>query len=53
LVRYIHLNPVRAGMVDDLETLAVFPWCGHHELLGRTSLPVLGDVLGDVAYLLT
>jgi hypothetical protein len=41
LVRYTHLNPVRAGMIDDLETLAAFPWCGHHELLGRSSLPVI------------
>jgi REP element-mobilizing transposase RayT len=41
LVRYVHLNPVRAGMVGDLEALAVFPWCGHCELLGRSSLPVI------------
>jgi REP element-mobilizing transposase RayT len=41
LVRYIHLNPVRAGMVGDLETLAAFPWCGHSELLGRSSMPVI------------
>jgi hypothetical protein len=41
LVRYIHLNPVRAGMVDDLETLADCPWSGHCELLGRSSMPVI------------
>jgi putative transposase len=41
LVRYIHLNPVRAGMVDDLESLANFRWCGHRELLGQAALPVI------------
>lgn len=41
LVRYIHLNPVRAGMVRDLDALANFPWCGHYELLGRASQPAM------------
>lgn len=41
LVRYIHLNPVRAGMVGDLAALAAFPWCGHPELLGRSSTPLI------------
>jgi REP element-mobilizing transposase RayT len=41
LVRYIHLNPVRAGMVGDLEALEAFPWCGHFELRGRSSQPVI------------
>ena len=35
LVRYIHLNPVRAGLVADLEELDTYPWCGHSVLLGR------------------
>lgn len=29
LVRYIHLNPLRAGMVIDMAALSSFPWCGH------------------------
>ena len=29
LVRYIHLNPLRAGLVADLTALADYPWCGH------------------------
>lgn len=37
LVRYIHLNPVRAGIVDSLEGLAGYPWCGHQQLLGNTA----------------
>lgn len=41
LVRYIHLNPVRAGTVGSLVDLADFPWCGHVELLGRSFMPVI------------
>lgn len=33
LVRYVHLNPVRAGAVPDLETLTRHPWTGHSALL--------------------
>jgi len=28
LVRYIHLNPLRAGLVKDLTELSTFPWSG-------------------------
>jgi putative transposase len=35
LVRYIHLNPVRADLTD-FEGLEVFPWSGHAVLLGKT-----------------
>ena len=38
LVRYIHLNPLRAGMVADLNDLDRFPWSGHSVLLGKCSL---------------
>jgi REP element-mobilizing transposase RayT len=34
LVRYIHLNPVRAGLVTDLEKLDQYPYCGHSALMG-------------------
>ena len=37
LVRYIHLNPVIAGMVD-LEMLESYPWTGHRPLMGRGEL---------------
>lgn len=39
LIRYIHLNPLRAGLVEDLDTLERYPWCGHAEIFGhnRTS----------------
>jgi len=29
LVRYIHLNPLRARLVPDLPHLDRYPWCGH------------------------
>lgn len=35
VVRYVHLNPVRAGLVKSLEALAVDPWTGHSALMGR------------------
>jgi putative transposase len=34
LVRYIHLNPVRAGIVRDVGNLSDFAWSGHAELTG-------------------
>jgi putative transposase len=39
LVRYIHLNPLRAGLVKDLKTLDDFPWCGHSVLMGKREQP--------------
>jgi REP element-mobilizing transposase RayT len=35
LIRYIHLNPVRAGIVADLDALADYRWCAHRQMLGR------------------
>jgi REP element-mobilizing transposase RayT len=37
LVRYIHLNPVRAGIVTDMRSLDHYRWCGHAVLVGRHS----------------
>ena len=34
LARYLHLNPLRAGIVPDLRTLAQYPWTGHAALMG-------------------
>jgi len=34
LVRYIHLNPLRAGMVKDLTELDRYPWSGHSAIVG-------------------
>jgi putative transposase len=35
LVRYIHLNPLRAGIVKDLDGLDGYAYCGHSRLTGR------------------
>lgn len=35
LVRYIHLNPLRAKLVEDSTSLEKYPWCGHGVLAGR------------------
>ncbi len=39
LVRYLHLNPLRAGIVSDLGALAGYPYCGHGALCGTRELP--------------
>jgi len=35
LVRYLHLNPLRARLVQDMEQLDRYPWTGHSALLNR------------------
>ncbi len=47
LVRYIHLNPLRAGVVKDLPTLALYAYAGHGAILGQQARPwqSIGDVL--------
>lgn len=35
LVRYIHLNPLRAGIVRNLEELERYPYTGHSVILGK------------------
>lgn len=47
LVRYIHLNPLRAGVVQALEELDGWPWSGHAALLGR-----LAHTWQDTAFVL-
>jgi REP element-mobilizing transposase RayT len=39
LVRYIHLNPLRAGLVKDFNQLEHYPWAGHGILMGRIKYP--------------
>lgn len=34
LVRYIHLNPIRAGLVADIDKLDKYCYCGHSALMG-------------------
>lgn len=35
LVRYIHLNPVRAKIAKGIKELDGFLWCGHAAIIGR------------------
>ena len=35
LVRYIHLNPLRAGIVTNLRSLNSYQYCGHSGLMGK------------------
>jgi REP element-mobilizing transposase RayT len=34
LTRYIHLNPLRAGIVKDVKELGRYEWCGHSVIMG-------------------
>jgi putative transposase len=38
LVRYIHLNPLRAGLVEDLTALDNYAWSGHSAIMGKNVL---------------
>jgi putative transposase len=48
LVRYVHLNPFRARLVETLAGLEHYPWTGHAALMGRVERPfqAVGEVLG-------
>ena len=35
LVRYIHLSPLRAGVIPHLGALNGYPYCGHSALMGK------------------
>ncbi|PNU18684.1 transposase [Geothermobacter hydrogeniphilus] len=35
LIRYIHLNPLRSGLVADFEALARYRWSGHRQWIGN------------------
>ncbi|MDZ7696664.1 MAG: transposase [Deltaproteobacteria bacterium] len=40
LVRYVHLNPLRAKLVQDLNELDKYPWAGHSAILGNGKNPL-------------
>jgi putative transposase len=48
LVRYIHLNPLRAGLVADVAALDRYAWSGHSRLMGFAD-----DRWQDVEYVLS
>jgi len=39
LIRYLHLNPLRAGIVRDLHELGSYPYSGHSALVGTYTYP--------------
>ena len=47
LVRYLHLNPLRAGLVDSYSQLGRYKYCGHGFILGN-----LRNEWQDVDYVL-
>ena len=48
LVRYIHLNPLRAKLVQGMEGLDRYPWSGHAVLMGKRKMDSqdVDEVLG-------
>ena len=44
LIRYIHLNPLRAKLVEDLKALDEYPWTGHSALMGKKDNPLVPDI---------
>lgn len=47
LVRYIHLNSLRANIVKTIEELNRYPFCGHRAIMGKAKYPWM-----DVDYVL-
>lgn len=47
LVRYVHRNPLRAGIVGDLAGLSRYPWTGYASLMGEraASFQAVDEVL--------
>ena len=41
LIRYIHLNPLRAKIVEDLKGLDKYKWVGHGVLLDKRKNPLI------------
>lgn len=39
LVRYIHLNPLRAKIVENVVQLNKYLWCGHSVIMGNAEAP--------------
>jgi putative transposase len=39
LIRYVHLNPLRAGICKTMENLDRYRWCGHSAIVGKESVP--------------
>ena len=49
LIRYIHLNPLRAGVIKDLKELDKYPWTGHSAILGHRKNPLIPKLEKEVS----
>jgi putative transposase len=49
LIRYIHLNPLRAKVVSSIESLDTYKWSGHSVLVGKAALA--GQATDEVLHL--
>ena len=47
LIRYIHLNPLRAKLVKDLKELDKYLWTGHSAILGRRKNPLIPETTAN------
>jgi len=47
LIRYVHANPLRAGICASIDELDQFQWTGHSVIMGRRNAPfqAIGPVL--------
>jgi len=43
LIRYIHLNPLRIKMVQDIKELDKYSWTGHSVILGHRKNPLISN----------
>ena len=50
LIRYIHLNPLRAKLVEDLKALDKYPWTGHSVLLGKRKNPLIPEAQANESF---
>lgn len=48
LVRYIHLNPLRAGLLPDIAALDNYPWSGHAVVVGNCKQK--GQVVDEILH---
>jgi REP element-mobilizing transposase RayT len=48
LIRYIHLNPLRARLVEDLKSLDKYAWTGHSALVGKRKNPLIPKLEKEV-----
>ncbi|MBW2336999.1 MAG: transposase [Deltaproteobacteria bacterium] len=48
LTRYIHLNPLRARLVEDLKSLDKYQWACHSAILGRRKNPLIPALAKEV-----